>query len=411
MKILVCSDVHLGRVPAIVTHTSLDGVTVWESVVQTAISQQVDALVLAGDVIDQDDAWYEAYGPLVKNINELNKLGIQVLAVAGNHDAKVFPKLVHDCPHVKLLGLGGNWEFCDLNGVRFLGWSFPSPTYMQDPFTTFNQNLLDTSGPILGILHGEVNGQPGASRYAPVPSHRLQALSKPYWVLGHIHKQRMENNWMYCGSPFALDSSEKGPHGVWLIENEENGWKAPQFIQLCPYRLEDCEVVLDLDTDYENINTYIIDSLKTFGKTVADQGFFGTLYCHLIFTGTVKPNFNLQKALTADQLQAFEIPLGESIEISPLGNYEDRTELEIDLEQLAKGVGLKALLAQKLLHIQEEQTLIRQIGQLEKDSYNTNTFSLLKEPDHVDNERIERLIRQAGIKLLRAIISQGDRNA
>jgi DNA repair exonuclease SbcCD nuclease subunit len=53
MKILACSDIHLGRICG-VEGDDLTGSSAWEAVVETAIAQQVDALVLAGDIVDKD---------------------------------------------------------------------------------------------------------------------------------------------------------------------------------------------------------------------------------------------------------------------------------------------------------------------------------------------------------------------
>src|SRR5690554_4611410 len=106
MKILACSDIHLGRISA-VEGSDLTGSSAWDAVVATAIAQEVDALVLAGDIVDNDDYWYEAYGSLLKGFDTLHNKGITIIAVAGNHDSSISPKIIKEKPFVNILGLNG----------------------------------------------------------------------------------------------------------------------------------------------------------------------------------------------------------------------------------------------------------------------------------------------------------------
>ena len=408
MKILACADIHLGRIPAVPSSTDLTNTTAWDAVVETAIRERVDVLAIAGDVIDQDDAWFEAYGPLLKQVRELEEHGIAIVTVAGNHDHKVFPRLAAEAPSVHILGLGGRWEALDIAGTRFVGWSFPSATHNSDPFAKdFDPGLLDAPGPVLGLLHCNVDGKVSSDRYAPVPANRFQNSSQALWVLGHIHKQKLADDYLYCGSPMALDSSECGPHGAWLLESQAGAWGSPRFIQLCPYRFEECEIPLDTAVTQDTITGYIQDGLQGYADRAADEQFSGKLYCKLTFTGIVSPAFDLQ-SLTGEQLAAWEFPEMNGIELSPLPDYDDKTSLELDLEELAQGVGPKALLARKLLDIGADEKLIAEMERMKEESMRTKAFSLVQELDDPDESMDTReLIRRAGMKLLRSMAAQG----
>jgi len=409
MKILACADIHLGRIPATPRTTSLSNSSAWESVVTTAIKEKVDVIAIAGDVIDQDEAWFEAFGPLLKQVKRLDDHGISIVTVAGNHDHRVFPRLGEEGASIHILGLGGTWESIDLDGIRFIGWSFPSSTYSADPFASFDKRLLDFSGPVLGLLHCNIDGQVGNDRYAPVPSNRFSTHSKAFWVLGHIHKSHLDNEYLYCGSPMALDSGECGRHGVWILESNKSSWAKPRFIQLCTYRFENCEIKLDNETAHDNLTAYIQKDLKEYSNEIAKEQFSGKLYCKLTFTGTISPGFNLQQSLNGDQLDAWEFPEVNGIEISPLPDYEDLTILELDLEELSKGIGPKALLAQKLIDVDSSEDLINQTESMIKESINARAFSLVQELD-VSEDSIDTalLIRRAGMLLLRRMVSQGE---
>src|SRR5699024_5329588 len=96
MKILVTGDIHLGRRSGAIDSSSLHGSTryIWEEIVNRAILYSVDVVVLTGDVVDRDNRYFEAIGPLQEGFEKLENAGIQVVAVAGNHDFDVLPELL-----------------------------------------------------------------------------------------------------------------------------------------------------------------------------------------------------------------------------------------------------------------------------------------------------------------------------
>ncbi len=400
MKILACSDIHLGRISA-VEGSDLTGSSAWDAVVATAIAQEVDALVLAGDIVDNDDYWYEAYGSLLKGFDTLHNKGITIIAVAGNHDSSISPKIIKEKPFVNILGLNGEWEHRDLKGVRFIGWSFPEPYYREDPFNIFQQQLLDTNLPILGVLHCEVNG---ASRYAPVPEHRFKPPA--FWVLGHTHKPVVTENYVNCGSPFALDRGETGDHGVFLIELEGKHWSKPKMISLTPHRFEECTVLLDGETNEDNIGPYINKAICEVGERVAAENYRGDLFCRLTFKGTISPELNLSKELDNEELNRLKLEITEGLRASPVGNYKDETTLELDLKMISEGGGVMGLLAHELLNAEIGGDLYTRLEKLIKESGNEPAFQALEETPLSPQE----LLQMAGQRLLRAMVNQGEGN-
>ena len=75
-----------------------------------ALDAKVRAVALAGDVVEKEDDFFEAYRELATGVKALTDAGIDVVAVAGNHDVKVLPRLANDLLKFKLLGRGGQWE-------------------------------------------------------------------------------------------------------------------------------------------------------------------------------------------------------------------------------------------------------------------------------------------------------------
>ncbi|MCA1778185.1 MAG: metallophosphoesterase [Xanthomonadaceae bacterium] len=226
MKLLAIGDMHLGRVPVALPDNLIDRAlklgpeAAWSRCIERAIELEVEAVVLAGDVVDRERDFFGGYNALRQGIEKLTAAGIEVIAVAGNHDTQVLPRLADALPALKLLGRGGHWQTLELSEAVVLGWSFPSARVAWSPLETLT--LPETGLPILGLLHCD-RDQPG-SVYAPVTSAELAAVPVSAWLLGHVHQPDFGDTdepgrpCGYLGSVSALRASETGPRGPWLIE-------------------------------------------------------------------------------------------------------------------------------------------------------------------------------------------------
>jgi len=227
MHLLFSSDLHLGRTPARIPGSwreDLRTVRTWERLVDYACSEKMDALVLGGDVVDESNRFWEVLGSFQRGADRLHAAGIRLVAVAGNHDADVLPRLADRLGPDKftLLGRGGKWESIPLPSAAqpeclICGWSFPSTHVYEDPLLQYRPP--ESHLPRLGLLHGDLGA--GSSSYAPLSAGRMATLPLAGWLLGHIHIPRCQGTtpWILMpGSPQALDPGESGPHHAWRIQ-------------------------------------------------------------------------------------------------------------------------------------------------------------------------------------------------
>ena len=138
LKLLAVGDMHLGRrpsrLPGELTGKSeeLGPTGAWARVVEEAIEIRVDAVALAGDVVEKENDFFEAYRELHRGVVRLTASGIRVLGVVGNHDVSVLPRLAEQIEAFELLGRGGQWQSTRLeaNGetVTLWGWSLSQGT-------------------------------------------------------------------------------------------------------------------------------------------------------------------------------------------------------------------------------------------------------------------------------------------
>lgn len=404
MKILCCADIHMGRIPSVPYIENLSSHTSWDAIVEKAIELKVDVLVLAGDVVEQEEHWFEAYGPLLSGLQRLANADIHVVGIGGNHDYSVFPSLAKESTHITLLGLGETWEHFDYKGVRFIGWSFAKRSVQENPFDSFDVTLAETDLSLLGLLHCDV-GEPVSSNYAPVSLADFSRSPIPLWVLGHIHKGGMQKGGkaFYCGSPYALDCNEEGEHGLWLLEKEATGlWKNPAFIPLCPYRFETVVVSLEGATNEEDVRNALTQTLREYA---IDLNCEGTLFCSLVFEGTISRTLDIKPILTEEKLETLYVNVGDC-EVRPLARFKDKTVLDVDLHQLAQGVGATALLAKKLLDEDGIHKMIEQYKKIEKESFSAAGFQSLNQGTiKKSEEEYRHLATQAAKRLLFSMIN------
>ena len=364
MRLLCVGDIHLGRQPSRLPAEILDELrptdlgpaAAWRLSVDFALEAGVDAVLLAGDVVEQENDFYEAYGDLRRGVDRLTKAGIAVLGVSGNHDVLVLPRLADAVPGFRLIGRGGRWEIEGVTGrdgrnVQVLGWSFPERRVSASPFESHELPELDPqAGPIVGLLHCDRDA--AGSHYAPVRSDELAGVREvDAWLLGHIHKPdplTPPRPIGYLGSLTGLDPGEPGKRGPWLLESTGPELTI-EHLPLAPLRWEEVEVGLDGLEAAEEVHRLVTAALDALHERISgERKRPRAVGCRLRFTGR-----------SSVHRKAIERVLAESDPLRLLYPREDiayfvhdwRMEVlpALDLEELARGADPPALIARKIL--------------------------------------------------------------
>jgi len=266
MKILASADLHLGKQSSNVLKSLSESSVkfTWDRIVAYAVDEQLDALLLAGDIVDRDNRFFETIGPLQQGFDALGNAGIPVVMVSGNHDFDVLPDIIRnrEYDHVHLLGEKGEWESKIINtrtgDLQVLGWSFPKQHIMEDPLLQLSvQNLEpDPNLPTVGLLHGDLYDR--KSHYAPTDLTGFPSGVPHAWVIGHIHKPDIVRAHdplvLYPGSAQALSAKEPGIHGASLLSFDGRTVRSEQ-VPLSPVRYEPLPVDvtgIDHQTDFRN---------------------------------------------------------------------------------------------------------------------------------------------------------------
>lgn len=356
MKILCSGDLHLGRrssrLPDDADARAHSATAAWQALVERAIDERVDLVALSGDVVDRENRYFEAFGPLERGVRRLAAAGIPVVAVAGNHDFDVLPKLAPSLgKSFRLLGADGVWEPVTISrdgrpALRVVGWSFPAEHVAASPMASFP--ALPADGvPVLGLLHADLDA-PG-SRYAPASAGELRSAGASFWLLGHLHAPRLHENpgappILYPGSPQALDPGETGAHGVWMLDLAPGRTPHVRHLPLSTVRYDVVEVDVTGVDDEDELDRHVAEGVRAHVQNVVEEecGPLRHLSCRVRVTGRTPLHRGIEARLR-ERLSELSAEHGEVR--GRVERVEAATRPAVDLDELARAGDAPGVLA------------------------------------------------------------------
>ena len=215
-----------------------------ENLVQLALDQSVQFVVIAGDIYDGN--WHDFQTGLffVRQMGRLQEAGVPVYMIAGNHDAanKMTKNLrlpdnvqllPHDKPAVRELEA---W------GVAIHGQSFATQAIKENLARAY---LPARKGCFnIGLLHTCAGGYEGHECYAPCCLDDLRSKGYDYWALGHVHQRQAlaeaDPVVMFAGNMQGRHIREAGPKGCLVVDVDDRGRPSTRFEPLDVLRWQRC---------------------------------------------------------------------------------------------------------------------------------------------------------------------------
>jgi len=214
-RFLHASDIHLDSplrglsryegVPAeevrIATRTALD------NLINAAIEEEVAFVVIAGDLYDGDWPHFGTGLFFCAAMGRLEKAGIAVYLLFGNHDAEsVLTKKLPLPPNVHAFGARKAMTFIDEpTGAVLHGWSYREKDTGDNLAAAYPAPVPNRLN--IGVLHTALTGRPPHASYAPCTSQELAARGYDYWALGS--RARFRNR--LHDSPDRVSGQPAGP--------------------------------------------------------------------------------------------------------------------------------------------------------------------------------------------------------
>ena len=196
----------------------------FDNLIDLAIDEKVDFILIAGDLYDGDWKDYHTGLFFATRMGHLSKAGIRVFIVSGNHDAASqitkgmpLPDNVTRFSSRKPQSV----KLDDLN-VIIHGQSYSSRAVtdnLASRYPRFDSNYFN-----IGMLHTSLTGREGHENYVPCTLDDLTSKGYDYWALGHIHKREIVSKdpmILFPGNIQGRHIKETGAKGATLVTVED----------------------------------------------------------------------------------------------------------------------------------------------------------------------------------------------
>lgn len=259
MRFLHCSDFHLDSrmetnlTPAQARERSRELCQTFARMVDYAISRQVTAVLIAGDLFDTGRATARTVDFVMAQIRRA--AGIDFLYLRGNHD--------------ELTGVGETPEnlktFCDVwQYYRYGSVVVAGIELTRDNCTGLYAQLeLAPEDTNIVMLHGMASSRAGQEQIA-LP--KLRGRHIAYLALGHIHSYEAapldgDSVYCYCGCPEGRGFDECGEKGIVELEIEDGAVRR-RFVPMARRQLH--EIPVDIS------GLYTVPELQTAMERAAE---------------------------------------------------------------------------------------------------------------------------------------------
>ena len=223
------ADLHLGSPLAglalkdaeIARRFASAGRRAFEDLVTHAIERGAAFMIVAGDVYDGDWADNTIGLFFARQVARLDRAGIPVVLVKGNHDAEsvisrtiTLPDSVRTYPATR-----ADTHRLDACRVALHGRSFPHRAVEENYAITYPAPVPGWFN--IGVLHTSCTGSSQHDTYAPCSVADLAGRGYDYWALGHIHEyaELSRDPWIvFPGNLQGRSIRECGAKGAVAVE-------------------------------------------------------------------------------------------------------------------------------------------------------------------------------------------------
>ena len=286
----------------------------FELLVEQAIEEEVNFLVIAGDLYDGTWRDYKTGLFFAEQMGRLNQARIPVFLLHGNHDAQsqiTRPLVLPDNVNVFGIRKAETFQIEELS-VALHGQSF------RQAATTDNL-VLGYPSPIdgafnIGVLHTALGGMGEHANYAPCSLAELVAKGYDYWALGHVHQGQVLHEQPHVVFPGNLQGRhvrETGPKGAYLVTVDHGEVTDLTALEMDVVRWS----VLDVDVIPAGGIDDIVDLIRRAVAQGAEEAAGRLLACRILLQGRTELHNRLvtdAEELTAEA-RSVALGLGEEV--------------------------------------------------------------------------------------------------
>lgn len=340
----------------------------FDRLVGLAIEENVEFLIISGDLYDGDWRDYKTGLFFVGQMGRLNKAGIPVYLLYGNHDAESQITKRLDLPdNVHIFGTrkADTFELAEIN-VALHGQSFRQRDVTENLVPDYPAPLSGAFN--IGVLHTGLGGRGGHANYAPCSLDDLLNKGYAYWALGHVHHADVLHEQPHVVFPGNLQGRhvrETGAKGACLVTVTDSEIVDLEAIPCDVVRWAVLSVPLDDADNMGDVTDRVRETLET---AVGNQADGRLLACRIVLEG--RSDVHARLVASEDQIiaEARASALGLGDEAAWIEKVVIATEPMIDSEVLAQREDAVGALQQMLQSAASDEDLLaeieRDIGEL-----------------------------------------------
>lgn len=315
----------------------------FSNAINTAIKNDVQAILIAGDIFDNE---YVDKETIIFVKNTLNKTDVPLFIAPGNHDPYTTGvyKTLKDGLNENITIFESTISKVTIDNVNIYGYGFDKDVLEKSSLSSFTADDGDAIN--IMVLHA-------GGMYNPITDEEIKNSRLSYLALGHTHNFSGVNKsgdtyWAYCGTHDGHGFDECGEKGI-LIGTVSKAKTEMQFVPTHSRMYKTIEI------DVSPLET-VDDIIATAKKSIDNPE---SLY-KFVLTGRKSAELTIDADMLASVLSSSAF----------YAEVKDKSTPSYDLEELSKDYSLKGIVAKNLIaefekaDTDEEKELLNAISSL-----------------------------------------------
>jgi len=340
-----------------------------ENLVKLCLTEQVQLLLIAGDLYDGDWRDYSTGLFFAKQMAALRAGNVRVVWIRGNHDAASkltahlnLPENVRELSHKKPESL-----LLEELGIAVHGQGFDSRDVTTDLSLRYPEPKPGLFN--IGLLHTALEGRVGHAPYAPCRLTALVDRGYDYFALGHVHTREVlsERPWIvFPGNLQGRHARETGAKGASLVTVEGERVRSVEHRALDAVRWHVVEAEVSQESSLDGVLERVRGALGT--AVATSDGRLCAVRVRIVGASPIHEQLNARVERVTEEVRALSLDLSAeawlekvelatrpSVERAQLREREDAFgELVRGLEGLARDDAALSELAAELIELKRK---------------------------------------------------------